>query len=139
MAFTLLGHSGAGRRPEPGIHNPNRLLVSLIFVTACFVSMDSGLAAARRPGMTKERLPLAMLNEPVYEPAALLKLGDRDPLVGLVRLIDIAWPAHHGRDAGLREQPTLGAVGDLAVVVAAGQAFREQRHLGVERGGQGRG
>src|SRR4029079_12163358 len=74
-----------------------------------------------------------MLDQPVDEPAAFLKLGDGDPLVGLVRLIDVARPAYDRRDSGLREQAALGAIGDLAVVVSAGQPFREQRHIGVYR------
>ena len=66
-------------------------------------------------------LARAVLDQAVDELAAFLQLGDRDELVGLVRLVDIARPAHHRRNAGLREQAALGAVGDLAVAVAAGE------------------
>jgi hypothetical protein len=52
MTVRALRHSGAGRRPEPGIHNPDRLFVLRIFMTACFVFMDSGLLASLGPGMT---------------------------------------------------------------------------------------
>ena len=40
-AHMMTRHSGAERSEEPGIHNPGA------------GDMDSGLAAVRRPGMTK--------------------------------------------------------------------------------------
>ena len=51
IAMSLRCHSGAGCRPEPGIHNPKPPDLSDI---VSIVSMDSGLAAARRPGMTEQ-------------------------------------------------------------------------------------
>jgi hypothetical protein len=53
--------------------------------------------------------------------------------VRLVRLVDRARADHHGRNAGLREQPPFGAIGHLAVAVAAGKLLGEQGHFGVFR------
>src|SRR5689334_24281109 len=94
--------------------------------------MDSGLAATRRPGMTAG-LACAKSDQSVEKHAAFLELADRDELVGLVRLIDRARADDDGRNAGLREQPAFGAIGDLAVAVASRKLLRQQRHLGVFR------
>ena len=65
-----------------------------------------------------------------------------DKLIRLVRLLDRARAAHHGGDADALEQPGLGAVGDLAHAVVAGQRAHQLRDggllAGVEagRGGQ---
>ena len=57
------------------------------------------------------------------EGLALRDLGERDVLVRLVRLLDRAGAADDGRDAGLLEQPGLGAEGDLAAALAPASAL----------------
>jgi hypothetical protein len=57
---------GANEVREPGIHNHDSLRTSLRANSAAAVVMDSGLAAARRPGMTgySGGVPLAANTSP---------------------------------------------------------------------------
>src|SRR5438094_8174406 len=71
----------------------------------------------------------AIRDQPVDERAALLELAHRDELVRLVRLLDRAGADHDRRDAGGRKKPRLGAVGDLAVRVAAAELLGERHHV----------
>ena len=57
-----------------------------------------------------------MRDQPPDEGLAPGELVQLDELVGLVRLRDVARPAHHGRDARVRVDAGLGAVGDLVVL-----------------------
>src|SRR6185312_5307957 len=50
--MSILRHSGAARRAEPGIHNPYRQRKHTEPEAARPVVMDSGLALSARPGMT---------------------------------------------------------------------------------------
>src|SRR5215813_679390 len=95
--------------------------------------MNSGLRPSAGLGMTPRTLPRAKPDQLVDELPALLEFGDADELVRLVRLVDIARSAHHRRDAGGREQAAFGAIGHLAVAVAAGELLGELRDFGVGR------
>src|SRR5258708_38371238 len=75
----------------------------------------------------------AMRDQVVEKPAACLELGDGDELVGLVGLIDRAWPDHDARDAGAIEQARFRAVSDLAVVALPGEPLRQASHVGLRR------
>ena len=48
-----------------------------------------------------------------------------------MRLGDVAGTAHHGRDAGVLEQPGLGAEADRPGPVGAGQRLDQLRQLGI--------
>ena len=58
------------------------------------------------------------VDEPLQEDLAARHLLQRDELVGLVRLVDRAGADNHRRYAGGREQPALGAEGDLDGAIA---------------------
>src|ERR1700704_3138102 len=72
----------------------------------------------------------AMRDQLVEKTPALLELGNGDELVGLVGLVDRAWPDHHRRDAGLIEKPGLRAESALAVLLLAGEMLRQASHIG---------
>src|SRR5881227_2631938 len=54
-----------------GIHNPDALSIARTRLTACLVVMDSGRAAARRPGMTTLLQPVPALDRRVADRGAL--------------------------------------------------------------------
>src|ERR1700722_17515399 len=71
--------------------------------------------------------------EAAQEVLALLHLVEGDELVGLVRLLDRAGAADHGRDAGLLVEPALGGEADFAKTVGAAEALRELHDLVIGR------
>lgn len=69
---------------------------------------------------------------------AARQLLQRHVLVGLVRLIDAAGAAHHGRDAGVLEDAGLGAEGDQRGARLVSQALGKARDRIVGRGQEAR-
>src|SRR5512135_1739574 len=66
---------------------------------------------------------LASCGEAAHEGLAPGQLRQTDVLVGLMRLFDAAWTAHHGRNAGTLEEARLGPEGHLREPALAGQAL----------------
>src|SRR5438874_12009332 len=79
-----------------------------------------GLSAGARPGCYGSLGPNTdLIGEAAHERFAQRKLVERNPFVGLVRLLDVARTADDGCDSGVVKQRCFGAEGDLAVLVRA--------------------
>ena len=71
-----------------------------------------------------------MIHELVEEDVTFVDLIQRHEFIWLVRLIDAAWPADHGRNAGiLLEQASFRAERNLRVIVSTGECFGQGDHF----------